>query len=48
MAEAAMATDHNAVQAYTMIYAIVLVLANLVIDIIYGYIDPRIKYGEKQ
>lgn len=48
MAEAAIATDHNAVQAYTMIYAVVLVLANLVIDIFYGYIDPRIKYGEKQ
>jgi len=48
IAEAARATDHNAVQAYTMIYTIVLVLANLVIDIFYGYIDPRIKYGEKQ
>ena len=48
MAEAAKATDHNAVQAYTMIYAVVLVLANLVIDVFYGYIDPRIKYGEKK
>ncbi len=48
MAEAAKATDHNAVQAYTMIYAVVLVLANLAIDISYGYLDPRIKYGEKK
>ncbi len=46
MAEAAKATDHNAVQAYTKIYDVVLVLANLVIDVYYGYIDPRIKYGE--
>ena len=48
MAEAAKATDHNAVQAFTMIYAVVLVVANLVIDVFYGYIDPRIKYGDKK
>jgi len=44
-AAAAKATDHNTVQAFTMIFAIALVFVNLVIDILYGYIDPRIKYG---
>jgi len=47
-AAAARATDHNTVQAFTMIFAISLVFVNLLIDIFYGYIDPRIKYGEKK
>jgi len=47
-AAAANVTDHNTIQAFTMIYAIMLVLANFVIDIVYGFIDPRIKYGEKK
>lgn len=47
-AAAAKATDHNTVQAFTLIYAIMLVFVNLGIDILYGYIDPRIKYGEKK
>lgn len=48
IAEAAKATDHNTVQAFTVVYAIILVLANLIIDVLYGLLDPRIKYGEKQ
>lgn len=47
-AAAARATDHNTLQAFTMIYAIMLVVANLVVDLIYGFIDPRIKYGEEK
>ena len=47
-AGAARVTDHNTVQAFTLIYAVMLVLVNLGIDILYGYIDPRIKYGEKK
>ncbi len=45
-AAAARVTDHNTVQAFSLIYAVTLVLVNLGIDIIYGFIDPRIKYGE--
>jgi peptide/nickel transport system permease protein len=47
-AAAARATDHNTLQAFTLIYAVALVFANLLIDITYGYIDPRIKYGESK
>jgi len=47
-AAAARVTDHNTVQAFSLIFAVSLVLVNLVIDIIYGFIDPRIKYGEKK
>lgn len=46
-AAAASAGDHNTIQAFTMIYATMLVLANLVIDITYGFVDPRIRYGEE-
>jgi peptide/nickel transport system permease protein len=47
-ASAAQVTDHNTVQAFTMIYAIMLVSCNFIVDIIYGFIDPRIKYGEEK
>lgn len=47
-AAAAKATDHNTIQALTLIYAVSLVIVNLVIDTVYGYLDPRIKYGEKK
>jgi peptide/nickel transport system permease protein len=47
-AAAAQVTDHNTLQALTMIYAIALVIVNLGIDILYGFLDPRIQYGEKR
>jgi peptide/nickel transport system permease protein len=45
-AQAARMTDHNTLQAFAMIMATLLVTINLIVDIVYGYIDPRIKYGE--
>jgi len=27
-----------------LLYAVVLVLANVVVDIVYAYLDPRIQY----
>jgi peptide/nickel transport system permease protein len=47
-AEAAKKRDHNTIQVFTLIFSIVLVSVNLIVDIIYGYIDPRIKHGEKK
>lgn len=47
-AAAAQVTDHNTLQALTLIYAISLVFVNLIIDILYGYLDPRIKYGGEE
>ena len=43
---AAKISDHPTVQAFTLIYSVMLVSANFIIDIIYGYLDPRIKIGE--
>ncbi len=36
--------DYNAIQAAVVVYAIVVVIVNTIVDIIYAYIDPRIRY----
>lgn len=35
--------DYNVVQAVTLVFAAILVLVNLLIDLLYGVIDPRVK-----
>ncbi len=40
--------DFNAVVAVTMVIGTAYVLVNLVIDMLYGYLDPRVKYGGEQ
>ena len=37
--------DYTVVQACTLIFAVMIVLANLLVDISYGWADPRIKYN---
>lgn len=37
--------DYQIVQAGTLVIAIVVVLSNLLVDISYGWFDPRIRYG---
>jgi len=37
--------DYQIVQAGTLVIAVVVVLSNLVVDISYGWLDPRIRYG---
>ncbi len=37
--------DYTVVQAIALIIAVVVVLSNLLIDITYAYLDPRIRYG---
>jgi len=43
--DAVMKRDYPLLQGVFLVFAISIVLANLVIDLIYGYIDPRIKVG---
>jgi peptide/nickel transport system permease protein len=38
--------DYPVVQNLVMFIAIVVVLANLTVDLLYGWLDPRIRYGE--
>jgi peptide/nickel transport system permease protein len=37
--------DYAVVQATTLVFAIVVVFANLIVDIAYGWLDPRIQYA---
>ena len=37
--------DYPLLQGVFMLFAFAIVLANLVIDLIYGFVDPRIKVG---
>ncbi len=37
--------DYSLIQGVTLIYATLLVLANLVVDISYAWLDPRIRYS---
>jgi peptide/nickel transport system permease protein len=36
--------DYNLIMAMTLILAIVIMIANLLTDLLYGLIDPRIRY----
>lgn len=43
--DAIMKSDYPVVQGAVMILAVVFVLVNLVVDLLYAYLDPRIKYS---
>ena len=43
--EAVSARDNNAIMAIVLITSTVFIVANLVVDITYGFIDPRIRLG---
>jgi peptide/nickel transport system permease protein len=45
MVSSIFAQDYAVVQSCTLVFAIIVVIANLVVDISYGWLDPRIKYG---
>jgi peptide/nickel transport system permease protein len=44
-ARSAILLDVAVVFAYAMFSALIFVLANLIVDILYAYIDPRIRLG---
>jgi peptide/nickel transport system permease protein len=37
--------DYELVQSYVFIFAVIYLLMNLLVDLVYGYLDPRIRYG---
>lgn len=43
MMQAIMANDYPVVQGAIIIYAIIIVFVNLIVDISYGFIDPRVR-----
>ena len=38
------ARDYPLVQAGTIVFGVTVVLANLLVDVLYAYVDPRIRY----
>jgi peptide/nickel transport system permease protein len=43
--ESVQARDYPAIQALNLLFAIVIVLANLLVDLLYGWLDPRVRYS---
>lgn len=43
--DAVFSRDYPVVQGVILLIAIGFVLSNLVVDVIYGWLDPRIRYG---
>jgi peptide/nickel transport system permease protein len=41
-------SDFPVVQGVVLLIAVIFVLINLVVDIVYAYLDPRIKYGTQE
>jgi ABC-type dipeptide/oligopeptide/nickel transport system permease component len=37
--------DYPSIQALVFMIAVLVVTVNLLVDIIYGFLDPRIRYG---
>jgi peptide/nickel transport system permease protein len=45
LVEAILWRDYPVVQNLVMFIAIVVILSNLVVDLLYGVLDPRVRYG---
>ena len=45
MLDAILQRDITVVQGGVLLIAVVFVLVNLVVDLLYAFLDPRIRYG---
>ena len=45
LVEAALLRDMNTVQSLVLLYGMIFIAANLLVDLLYGWIDPRIRLG---
>jgi peptide/nickel transport system permease protein len=43
--EAVNARDYQVIQAVTLVGAVVYIVIGLVVDVLYGYVDPRVRYS---
>jgi peptide/nickel transport system permease protein len=43
--ESVQARDYPAIQGLNLIFASVIVLTNLIVDLLYGWLDPRVRYA---
>lgn len=37
--------DYNMIQAIMIVYALIIVVVNIIVDLIYTFVDPRVRYG---
>ena len=37
--------DYTTLQSIMVVYALIIVIINLIVDIIYTYVDPRVRFG---
>ena len=44
-ANAAANLDFSAILGFALYFAVLLVIVNLVVDLLYAYLDPRVKLG---
>ena len=44
-AQAVLGFDFNSVMGFTILVAIIYVVANLIVDVLYAVIDPRVRLG---
>lgn len=42
--QAAINRDYTLIMGEVIVYSVVLILANLIVDVVYGFLDPRISY----
>lgn len=42
--EAVQYRDYPVIQGLNLIFAVVIILANLIVDLLYGWLDPRVRY----
>ena len=38
------ARDYQVIQAFTLVVAVIFVVVNLGVDLLYGFLDPRVRY----
>jgi peptide/nickel transport system permease protein len=46
LVEAILWRDYPIVQNLVMLIAVVVILSNLLVDMLYGVLDPRVRYGD--
>jgi ABC-type dipeptide/oligopeptide/nickel transport system permease component len=44
LVNAVLKRDYTLVQGIVLVYALIVILINLIVDLLYAYIDPRIKH----
>ncbi len=47
LVKAASALDYPAIQGGTLLIALIYIVMNLLVDILYGVVDPRVRHNDR-